>query len=316
MASNEENVLVEQPIQTIPQPNISRIKNKQMRSEAFRRILQEKKKLKKKEKKRKLQEAKELGKDAPPKGTPRTIENTRVRDETMVKAQDEEVMADEAQDEMSDYFKRQTCPKVLITTTDRPRARTNKFCKELKKCIPNSMVYYRRGLDLKKVIPQALSKDYTDLVVINEDRKEPNGMVISHLPEGPTAHFKMSSVKLATDIKRAGKMTGHKPEVILNNFNTRLGHRVGRLFASLFPHDPDFEGRRAVTFHNQRDYIFFRQHRYVFRNSKKVGLHELGPRFTLKLRSLQKGTFDSKFGEYEWIHKRHEMDTSRRKFFL
>lgn len=34
-----------------------------------------------------------------------------------------------------------------------------------------------------------------------------------------------------------------------------------------------------------------------------MGIQELGPRFTLKLRSLQKGTFDSKFGEYEWIHK-------------
>lgn len=34
-----------------------------------------------------------------------------------------------------------------------------------------------------------------------------------------------------------------------------------------------------------------------------MGIQELGPRFTLKLRSLQKGTFDSKFGEYEWVHK-------------
>ena len=43
--------------------------------------------------------------------------------------------------------------------------------------------------------------------------------------------------------------------------------------------------------------------RYIFKNTKKVGLQELGPRFTLKLRSLQFGAFDPKFGEYEWIHK-------------
>ena len=44
----------------------------------------------------------------------------------------------------------------------------------------------------------------------------------------------------------------------------------------------------------------------------------MGPRFTLKLRSLQKGTFDSKLGEYDWIiqGKRHAMETSRRRFFL
>lgn len=43
--------------------------------------------------------------------------------------------------------------------------------------------------------------------------------------------------------------------------------------------------------------------RYRFKNEKKVGIKEIGPRFTLKLRSLQMGTFDSKFGEYEWVHK-------------
>jgi hypothetical protein len=36
------------------------------------------------------------------------------------------------------------------------------------------------------------------------------------------------------------------------------------------------------------------------------------------VRSLQKGTFDSKYGDYEWIisDKRHDMETSRKKFFL
>ncbi|XP_013404253.1 ribosome production factor 1 [Lingula anatina] len=300
----------------LPKPNISRFKNKIRRSEAFREMKKQQIKLKKKEKKKRKQEEAELGDQAPPKKVPKTIENMRVPDETMVNPEDDEVLQDEAQDEMASYFNRQSCPKILITTSDRPGKKTNCFCKELKKCFPNSELYYRRGLDLKKIIPQALAKNFTDLLVIHEDRKEPNGLVISHLPDGPTAHFKMSSVKLTTQLKRKGSMSDHMPEVILNNFNTRLGHSVGRMLASLFPHDPEFHGRRVVTFHNQRDYIFFRQHRYMFKNSKRVGLQELGPRFTLKLRSLQKGTFDSKYGEYEWVHKRHEMDTSRRKFHL
>lgn len=40
----------------------------------------------------------------------------------------------------------------------------------------------------------------------------------------------------------------------------------------------------------------------MFKNSAKVGLQEAGPRFTLKLKSLQHGTFDSKTGEYIWLH--------------
>lgn len=70
-----------------------------------------------------------------------------------------------------------------------------------------------------------------------------------------------------------------------------------------------------------------RHHRYVFeKKDKKLGngqttsavtsrLQELGPRFTLRLRSLQKGTFDSKFGEFEFVRK-PEMSKSRRKFVL
>ena len=268
------------------------------------------------EKKKRKRESEAMGEKEVPKKVPKTIENMRVFDETMVNPEDEEVMMDEATDELSSYFNRETLPKILITTCDRPGSRTNKFCKELKRMLPNAELYYRRGLDLKKIIPQAKEKDFTDIMVINEDRKEPNGLVITHLPDGPTAHFKLSSVRLTTEIKKAGTMSSHRPEVILNNFNTRLGHSIGRLIASLFPHDPQFNGRRVITFHNQRDFIFVRHHRYVFRNNKKVGLQQLGPKFTLKLRSLQKGTFDSKYGEYEWVHKRHEMDSSRRKFHL
>ena len=62
-------------------------------------------------------------------------------------------------------------------------------------------------------------------------------------------------------LQNHGCMTSHRPEVILNNFSTRLGHSVARLLAALFPHDPQFQGRQCVTFHNQRDFIFFRRHR-------------------------------------------------------
>jgi len=59
-------------------------------------------------------------------------------------------------------------------------------------------------------------------------------------------------------VQHHGRASSHRPELILNNFGTRLGHRLGRMFASIFSQDPNFKGRRAVTFHNQRDYIFFR----------------------------------------------------------
>lgn len=294
-------------------PNISEIKNKQRRAEAYKKLRLEKLKAKKEEKKRKQKEREQLGEDAVPKQVPHTIESLRVYDETIVSTLDEEVMQDEATDEMASYLNTDLNSKVLITTKDRPHARTNKFCKELKKSVPNSEICYRRGLNLKDIVEQAKAKDFTNLIVVNEDRKKPNGMILCHLPDGPTAHFRVSNVVFAKEIKGSGELTKHVPEVILNNFNTRLGHTVGRMLSTLYPQHPDYVGRRVVTFHNQRDYIFFRQHRYQFRNAKKVGLHELGPRFTLKLRSLQKGTFDSIHGEYEYMQQREK---NRRKFVL
>lgn len=163
---------------------------------------------------------------------------------------------------------------------------------------------------------------------------------------GPTAFFKISNVVTSNNIPNHGASTSHVPELNLHNFSTHLGHRVGRLLASLFPHAADFRGRQVVTFHNQRDYIFVRHHRYIFKDKaeeeakKKIvakmskarenfnntndtpmpgintRLQELGPRFTLKMRWLQEGTFENVAGEYEWIHKRKEMDTTRRKFHL
>lgn len=75
-----------------------------------------------------------------------------------------------------------------------------------------------------------------------------------------------------------------------------------------------------VTFHNQRDFIFVRHHRYVYRkeNQAKIRarLQELGPRFTLKMKWLQEGVMDTQFGEYEWICKRKLAEGERRKFNL
>ncbi|CAD7691670.1 unnamed protein product [Nyctereutes procyonoides] len=160
-------------------------------------------------------------------------------------------------------------------------------------------VYYPRGLALKKITPQRISRDFTDLIVINEDCKTPNGLILSHLPSGPTAHLAQTA-RLHKEIKRRGKdPTEPMPEIILNDLMTRLGHSIGRMFASLFPQNPQCIGRQVATFHNQRDYIFFRFHRCIFKSEKKVRIQELGPCFTLRLRSLQKGTFDSKYGEYE-----------------
>jgi ribosome production factor 1 len=62
---------------------------------------------------------KELGDAAPPKQIPKTQDNTREADDTVVDAADTEVEADEKADAFEPYFAGLKDPKIMITT--RPR---------------------------------------------------------------------------------------------------------------------------------------------------------------------------------------------------
>jgi ribosome production factor 1 len=42
----------------------------------------------------------------------------------------------------------------------------------------------RKIADIKSIIKGGIERGYTDIVVVNEDRKKPTGIVISHLPDG------------------------------------------------------------------------------------------------------------------------------------
>ncbi|XP_055702743.1 probable ribosome production factor 1 [Phlebotomus papatasi] len=301
----------------IPRINpISVIRNKAKRSKAFQKVQQERKKAQKKERKKRQQEGGE-------RSTGHTLESLREADETTVThledSENEELRLEMQMDEVSNYYSKEIEPRVLITFSDHPNPHTRMFGRELTRIIPNSITRLRNRSSVKKICGSAIRENYTDVLIVNENQKKVNGLLHIHLPNGPTAHFRVSNVQLTSELrKNYREISKHRPEVILNNFTTRLGLSVGRLLGSLFHYDPEFRGRRAVTFHNQRDYIFFRHHRYEFtKDGKRAKLHELGPRFTLKLRSLQQGLFDSKCGDYEWIitNKRHMME-ARRRFFL
>jgi len=337
-------------------PNLTAINNRTLKRKLYQKFLEEKRKVEKQKnserrekRKNETPEEREAKKKAFGKTTAqvdysqKTIENQRIWDETTVVAQptpgqlpnieapvlDPEVGLEHANDEFASYFAGKVTPKVLITTGENARNRTWKLALEWGSCIPNSFVLKRKRLSVKKIIDQAKERNFTTVIVINDDRGVPNGALVSYLPDGPTALFKMTNVKLRCEIctknPRGNKgkgpehiqPTSHRPELIVKRFSTKLGHRVSRLFTSLYTHDPQFRGRQAATFYNMRDFIFFRFHRYQFKkDGQKAALLEMGPRFTLKLRWLQEGTFDSKTGTYEWIHKRHQQEKSRRKFHL
>lgn len=289
--------------------SLNDIQNKVYRQQKYKQL----KGRQKKEKKSEKAKLKKDGDDGP-KRVPHTIESLREKDETMVEEEDEELEQEEATDAYASYYSKEYEPKILITCSDNPHKKSIAFIRELCRIVPNSEPRWRSRSSIKKMVKTATAKGFTDLIVVNEDRRVPNGLLVIHLPDGPTALFRVSNVRICKDLKRNfNEITTHRPEVLLNHFKTRLGRVVARMLGALFHYDPEFKGRRVCTFHNQRDYIFFRHHRYEFKSAEKVALREMGPRFTLRLQWLQQGAFE---GDYEWALKRHDMETSRRKFFL
>lgn len=233
-------------------------------------------------------------------------------------------------------------PKILITTSinSNLHAEAHLLCTLFPNSvyIPRSAHRYGHKFSLREISSFATNRSYTAVVVLKEDQKKPTGLSIVHLPSGPTLHFSIANWVEGKKLPGHGNPTNHYPELILNNFRTPLGLLAARLFLMLFPPQPELQGRQVVTLHNQRDYIFVRRHRYVFRDKRateksvvgpdgkevkgvediRAGLQELGPRFTLKLRRVDKGVGRAgSQGEdgLEWEWKAH-MEKKRTRFNL
>lgn len=52
------------------------------------------------------------------------------------------------------------------------------------------------------------------------------GLIVSHLPFGPTAYFTLCNVVMRHDIPDLGTMSEAKPHLITHGFTSRLGKRV------------------------------------------------------------------------------------------
>ena len=122
-------------------------------------------------------------------------------------------------------------------------------------------------------------------VVVHEHRGEPDGLVISHMPFGPTAYFGLSNTVMRHDIKDEdiGHVSEANPHLILENFTTALGKRTQTILKHLFP-PPKDKSKRVITFANNADYISMRHHTYEMpRGASSVALTEVGPRFEMRL---------------------------------
>jgi ribosome production factor 1 len=228
-------------------------------------------------------------------------------------------------------------PKILVTTS--LNSTLHAQAEAVASLFPNA-TYVRRSAhrfahkySVREISRFASNRGFTALLVLMEDQKRPCGLDVVHLPAGPMFHFSLTSWMEGKKLPGHGNPTDHQPELILHGFRTPLGVLAATLFRTLYPTDPEVQGRQVVTLKNQRDYIFVRRHRYGFREKReteksvlgadgrpvrgvegiRAGLQELGPRFTLKLRRVDKGIQRASGQEWEW---KGRTDRERTKFQL
>ncbi|CAD5122850.1 DgyrCDS11252 [Dimorphilus gyrociliatus] len=207
-------------------------------------------------------------------------------------------------------------PKLVLTTARDPSVRLKQFAKEMRLIFPNCKRINRGNYDLKQLIHACRANEVSDLVILSEHRGVPDGIIISHLPYGPTAYFTLLHTVMRHDVPEAqnSKVSEAFPHLIFQNLTSNLGKRVTNILKYLFP-VPKSDSRRIITFYNNDDTISFRHHTY-----KKEGpsneLTEVGPRFEMKLFKIIQGTLENAdSADVEWAH-RPFMRTARKRKFL
>lgn len=170
-------------------------------------------------------------------------------------------------------------PRVCVSTSRDPSSRLKQFAKEIKLCIPNAQAVNRGSHRTDELIDACRKADFTDVIILSETRGMPDGMIISHLPFGPTAYFTLSNCVLRHDIPECSPASQAYPHLILDSLQSLVGQRVGRILQALYPIPKD-DSKRVITFANNNDFISFRHHMYT-KEKGKTTLQEAGPRFEM-----------------------------------
>ncbi|KAM4751689.1 U3 small nucleolar ribonucleoprotein IMP4 [Cyanocitta cristata] len=187
----------------------------------------------------------------------------------------------------------------MVTTSRDPSARLRLFAKELCLLLPGARRMNRGRAELGALVGACRAAGVTDLLVLHETRGRPDGLTVSHLPHGPTAHFTLSGAVLRQEVGGLGGAPLAAPHLLLLRLDSTLGKRVGTILKHLFP-VPRPDSRRVVTFANEDDVILVRNHVYK-RRGRTVELEEVGPRFQLRPYLIRLGTLEQgDVADVEW----------------
>lgn len=208
-------------------------------------------------------------------------------------------------------------PRIVVTTSRAPSSRLSQFSKELRLIFPNAQRLNRGSLLVSELVSSCRANGFSDLIIAHETRGEPDGLIVSHLPYGPTAFFNLRQCIMRHDVAEESDistMSEAYPHLIFHSFNSRLGRRLVQILQHLFP-SPKSDSKRIMTFANFEDVISFRHHNFVKsgRSLNDIQLSEVGPRFEMTLYQLRLGTVDQNEADDEWVLRPYMRTARHRK---
>ena len=168
--------------------------------------------------------------------------------------------------------------------------------------VPNATRVNRGNTRVGDLVDATRRGEFTDLVMVHETRGQPDGLVVCHLPLGPTTYFTLSNCVLRHDIDAPPPFSSDAPpHLVFHDFDDgkRLAKRLKTVLQCLFP-VPKADAKRVCTFYNAADRISFRHHTYE-RDGPDVHLTELGPRFEMTPYMIKLGTLDQADADVEWV---------------
>uniref|UniRef100_A0A2K6RI44 Brix domain-containing protein n=1 Tax=Rhinopithecus roxellana TaxID=61622 RepID=A0A2K6RI44_RHIRO len=179
-------------------------------------------------------------------------------------------------------------------------SRLKMFAKELKLVFPGAQRMNRGRHEVGALVRACKANGVTDLLVVHEHRGTPVGLIVSHLPFGPTAYFTLCNVVMRHDIPDLGTMSEAKPHLITHGFSSRLGKRVSICHSLSL----------TTTYHSGGHHV------YKKIDHRNVELTEVGPRFELKLYMIRLGMLEQEAtADVEWRWHPYT-NTARKRVFL
>ena len=165
--ANKAEMVKTKPLGEGDTSSTKHIANRIKRQEVYQRIKKGKKAVKKAKKEQRKKDAEDPEKKDKPKQEPKTLDNMREEDETIMVSDDEEVRNDEDEDEFADYFDGET-PKTVITSCNKPSKAVIQLIKALLHMMPGSYYYERRNFDIKDIAKWSAERGFTNLIILGQ----------------------------------------------------------------------------------------------------------------------------------------------------